>query len=236
LLNVTAVCLLLAAATVWAPPPPPPPPAAAAAQKPAAWQKPAAAQKAESAAQKESLKALEQPLPKVLDPQLELLRKVRSGLSGVSIVEGTVKRFSGDFEAGARHPYSYLSEVRLSKEWLAVPPEKRIFIIGAGKDSGEVSELAKSLKSDGYQVFFYDFCRPLCSSHAVGAMFGTSGRTMLYRTPSAELSKYVEVEIATARFLEGLDKQVVLISTTELLAGAKFAMQVAETPTPSPAK
>jgi hypothetical protein len=64
-------------------------------------------------------------------------------------------------------------------------------------------------------------------------MFGTSGTTMLYQTSSAELSKYVEVEVATARFLEGLDKQVILISTSELLA-AKFAMSVAKMPTPTP--
>ena len=63
-------------------------------------------------------------------------------------------------------------------------------------------------------------------------MAGTSGQIMLYRTPSAELSKYVEVEVKTARFLEGLDKKVVLISTNELLAG-KFAMYVANMPTPT---
>jgi hypothetical protein len=66
-----------------------------------------------------------------------------------------------------------------------------------------------------------------------GAFFGTAGSTLLYHTPSAELSKYVDVEVATARFLEGLDKQVILISTSELLA-AKFAMHVANMPTPTP--
>jgi len=200
-------------------------------QKPAAWQKPAAAQKAASA----------QRAASAAHPQLELLRKV-SGLSGVSIVEGTVKRFSQDFEAGARNPDRFLSEVRLSQpalvsEWQNTPREKRIFVIGAGKDSAKVSELAESLKSDGYKLFFYKFCGQssgaLCSSQAVGAFFGTADRTMLYHTPSAELSKYVEVEVATALFLEGLDKQVILISTSELLA-AKFAMYVAKMPTPTP--
>src|SRR6266481_7007730 len=114
-------------------------------QKPAAAQKAASAQRAASAAH----------------PQLELLRKV-SGLSGVSIVEGTVKRFSQDFEAGARNPDRFLSEVRLSQpalvsEWQNTPREKRIFVIGAGKDSAKVSELAESLKSDGYKLFFTSF-------------------------------------------------------------------------------
>jgi hypothetical protein len=176
LLNVTAICLLLAAATVWAPPAPP---AAAAAKKPATWRKPTAWQKAASAAR----------------PQLELLRKV-SGLSGVSIVEGTVKRFSQDFEAGARNPDRFLSEVKLSQptlvsEWQNTPREKRIFVIGAGKDSATVTELTKSLKSDGYTAFFTSFCGQsgaLCSSKAVGAFFGTAGSTMLYHTTSAERS------------------------------------------------
>jgi hypothetical protein len=152
-----------------------------------------------------------------------------------------VKRFSQDFEAGARNPDRFLSEVRLSqpalvKEWQNTPREKRICVIGAGKDSAKVSELAESLKSDGYKLFFYKFCGQsgaLCSSKAVGAFFGTSGSTMLYHTPSAELSKYVDVEVGTARFLEGLDKQVILISTSELFA-AKFAMHVANMPTPTP--
>jgi hypothetical protein len=185
-----------------------------------------------------------QPLKQVAGPQLKLLQKIHPGLSatGVLVVEGSVKRFSTDFEAGAKHPDRFLSEVRSSQstlvdDWLAAPREKRIFVIGAGKDSAKVSELAKSLKSDGYEVFFYKFCRQssgeLCSSQAVGAMFGTSGSTMLYQTPFAKLSKYVTVEVATAGFLEGLSDKVVLISTPELLA-AKFAMYVANGPTPTP--
>jgi hypothetical protein len=170
------------------------------------------------------------------DPQLLVLLQRVSGRSGYSIVRGTVKRFAHDFEVGARNPSRYESKIspELLSEWKAVTPDKRIFIIGAGKDSTEVSELAESQKAQGNAVFFYDFCRPLCSSEAVGAMFGTSGRTMLYNTPSAELSKYVEVEAATARFLKGLDKQQpVLISTEELLAG-RFKMYVANMPTPTP--
>ena len=159
-----------------------------------------------------------------------------------SVVEGTVKRFSQDFETGAKNPKSYLPQVspELLSKWNKVTQKKRIFIIGAGKDSAEVSEAAKSLEAQGNAVFFYDFCRPLCSSEAVGAMFGTSGRTMLYHTSSADLSKYVKVEVATARFIDGLAKPVILISTEELLAAAAFKMHVVEmrmpTPTPSPVK
>jgi hypothetical protein len=61
---------------------------------------------------------------------------------------------------------------------------------------------------------------------------------MLYHTPSATLSEYVTVEVAIARFLEGLDRQLILISTPEFLYASKFFMHVAETatPTPSPVK
>jgi hypothetical protein len=81
-----------------------------------------------------------------LAPQLKLLHKIDSRLSRVSVVEGSVKEFSKGFEAGARDPGRFLSEVRLQRpallsEWLAAPQEKRIFIIGAGEDSAKVSEL-----------------------------------------------------------------------------------------------
>ena len=70
-------------------------------------------------------------------------------------------------------------------------------------------------------------------------MCGTSGITMVYQTPSAELSEYVKVEAATAGFLEGLNDKVVLISTPELLAASidrskTFVMYVADMPTPTP--
>jgi len=200
-------------------------------QKPAAEQKPATAA---AAAERAAFAA---------HPQFELLSKVVPGLSpgGVRIVDGTVKRFSQDWGDGARNPNRFLPEVRRSQpelldRWENTPLKKRIFVIGSGEDFPKISERAQSLKSEGYDVFFYKFCRPQCSSQAVGAMAGTSGQIMLYHTPSAELSQYVDVEVAEARFREGLDKKVVLISTTELLAG-KFAMQVAEMgmPTPSPA-
>ena len=179
-------------------------------------------------------------------PEFELLSKVVPGLSGsdVSIVDGKVKRFSEDFEDGARNPNRFLPEVRLNQpelldKWEKTPPEKRIFVIGSGEDFPKLSEKAQSLESEGYTFFFYKLCRPLCSSQAVGAMAGTSGQIILYRTPSAELSKYVEVEVKAARGFEGegLDKKVVLIPTNEFLAG-KFAMLVAEMqmPTPSPVK
>jgi len=219
--------------------------AAAAAEKPKPADKPAAAAAAAEKAKPADKLAGAAPAAEkaafAANPQFELLSKVVPGLSsgGVRIVPGTVKRFSVDFEDGFRHPERYLPEVRSSQRgllerWENKTQDKRIFVIGAGKDSAKVSEWAESLRAQGNEVFFYDFCRPPCSSEAVGALFGMSGRTMLYNTPSAELSKYVEVEVATARFLKGLDKQaVVLISTEELLAG-QFRMYVANMPTPTP--
>ena len=147
-----------------------------------------------------------------------------------------MKRFSEQFAPGARDPDRFLSEIppALLREWNDKLPEQRIFVIGAGKDSVEVSKFAELRKREGYSVFFYDFCRPLCKPEAVGAMFRKSGHTVLYQTPSAELSKYVEVEVETARFLDGHDKQVILISTEELLAGSFQMMYVANIPTPTP--
>jgi aryl carrier-like protein len=166
------MCLLLATSTVLVE-----------AQKTAALQKAPAAKKPAWAPRKaeSTRKAPEQPRPKVLDPQLELLYKISGHSPRPWVVEGTVKQFAHDFQTGAKDPDRFLSEVRsnqpaLVKEWEAAPREKRIFVIGAGKDSAKVSELAEPWKSDGYAVFFYDFCRPLCSSQAVGAMFGSPAK------------------------------------------------------------
>jgi hypothetical protein len=150
-----------------------------------------------------------------------------------------VKGFATGFEAGYRNPDRFQSEVQpdLLSEWKNVPRDKRIFVIGAGEDSAKVSEIRESLKSDGYAMFFYTFCSEgggaLCSHEAVGAMFAKSGWTVLYETPYAKLSEYVAVEAAMARFLEGLDKQVVLISNDELLGGY-FALHALNMPTPTP--
>ena len=162
-----------------------------------------------------------------------------------------MKQFSKRFEAGFRNPGQFLPEVRLHQpqlvsEWLASPEEKRVFIIGAREDKAVISKLAESWKSDGYAVFFYDFCRQangeLCSEQAVGAMFGTSGFTFVYDTLAARKSPYVPVEIATARHLAGVDSRAYLISSSELRDsisdGVQFAMYMAEepAPTPSPAR
>ena len=158
--------------------------------------------------QAEQRSGLVLPLKQVPDPQLKLLHVIDSGLTRFSVVRGRVKEFSKKFEAGARDPGRFLSEVRLHRpellsEWLAAPQEKRMFIIGAGEDTAKVSEEAERLKSNGYAVFFYQFCRQssgaLCSDEAVGAMFGTAGQAMLYHTEFATASKYVKVEVATAR-------------------------------------
>jgi len=205
----------------------------------------AAAEKPKPADKSAAMAAAAEKAAVAANPQFELLSKVVSGLSPgyFSIVPGTVKEFSQAWEAGAGNPNRYLSEVRLSQpalldQWENTPREKRIFVIGSGEDFPKISEWAQSLKSEGNTVFFYKFCRPLCSSEAVGAMARTSGQIMLYRTTSAELSNYVKVEVGQARFREGLDKRVILISTEELFAAKTFQMHVAEMqmPTPSPVK
>jgi hypothetical protein len=182
---------------------------------------------------------LEQRLKQVAGPQLKLIQEIAPGFSPPAIVEGSVRQFATGFEAGARNPDRFLSEVPpdLLSKWTKVPRDKRIFVIGAGKDSARISEWTKLLRSDGYEVFFYEFCSEgggaLCSHETVGAMCAKSGLTVLYETPSAKLSKYVQVEIATAGFVEGLNDRVFLISNEELVAG-HLAMYVVNMPTPTP--
>src|SRR5215510_4561685 len=193
----------------------------------------------QTAALKQSAE-LEQRLKRVAGPQLKLLQKIAPGFSPPAVVDGSVKRFATGFEAGARNPDRFLSEVQpnLLSKWTKVPRDKRIFVIGAGKDSAKISEITESLRSDGYAVFFYKVCSEgggaLCSHEAVGAMCAKSGWTVLYETPYAKLSEYVQVEIATAGFVEGLNERVFLISNEELFAGHFVAMYVANMPMPTP--
>ena len=150
LLHATAMCLLLAAATVWAQPAR----LISEALRGSIIEKPALlgsrGQLGES-----TFKTLE-----MAGPQLKLLQKTPPGFSPPAIVKGSVKQFATGFEAGFRNPDRFLSEVQpdLLSEWKNIPRDKRIFVIGAGKDSAEVSEIAESLKSDGYAVFFYKVC------------------------------------------------------------------------------
>lgn len=186
------------------------------------------------------LENLRERLEAIRDPNLELLKNVDPTISGLQVVSGSVKRFSKDFQAGASNPQRYLSELKKSqpallKKWLETPVERRIFLIGAGKDGKGIGKTVELLKSKGFQVFFYDFCRQskgaLCSSKEVGAMFATSGNTILYKSSLTFLSEYVKVEAATARFLVGADKKVILLSSSELLLSVqgptKFTMFVA---------
>ena len=189
-----------------------------------------------------------QALKQLPDPRLKLLHMIGSGLSRISVVEGRVRRFSKGFEAGFRDPDGFLPELglhrpELLREWRDASQEKRIFVIGAAENKAEISEWAKSWKSDGHPVFFYDFCREssgiLCRDEVVGAMARTSGVTFVYDTPAARDSKYVAVEVATARYLAGVDRRVFLISSFDLRGSfydkTGFAMYVANMPMPTPA-
>ena len=163
LLHATAMCLLLAAATVWAQPARLISEALRGSiiEKPALFgsrgqlgestfktleQTAAPKQSAtfktleQTAAPKQSAE-LEQRWKQVAGPQLKLLQEIPPGFSPPAIVTGSVKQFATGFEAGARNPDRFLSEVQpdLLSEWKNIPRDKRIFVIGAGKDSAEVS-------------------------------------------------------------------------------------------------
>lgn len=158
------------------------------------------------------------------------LQEVDFGVQAFDLVEVSVKAFARAFRQGADDPPAALGRLagepaRLAREWLAVPRERRVFVIGAADDAPRVQALQAEL-GPRWRVFFYKHCEQaggaLCASSAVGGFFGSSGRTVVIESPSARASDFVRVEIASARRALGLQRSFLLLDTLQLQrAGAR---------------
>ncbi len=140
--------------------------------------------------------------------QLRDLQSVTRRVGRINFVTSDVKQFVSDFSEGARDPTHYIAQQSLiSREfadlWLRTPVEKRIFLIGAGKDAEMIKAVQAQFNRDGYTVFFYQTCVTvygrLCDSAVVGAFFGSSGKAFLVDSLAAEASRYVPLVIAAAQ-------------------------------------
>jgi hypothetical protein len=167
------------------------------------------------------------PVGKRLSPQqknlLIPLKELGSG-SAVKLVRIRVNQFYRGFLKGAVDPDRHLGfmrarQPRLVDTWLNTPKSKRIFIIGSGSDSELVDRYSRDRQKHGYQTFFFLDCKPsLCNDADVGAMLATAGDVFYSNTPSAQQSRFVEVELAAARRHLGYqEKGPILIPAVELL-------------------
>jgi hypothetical protein len=131
--------------------------------------------------------------------------KVFGIISKFMFAKAHVKKFGKKFMNGTKEPSAYLDILRkrnpqLVEQWLSVPRNKRIFIVGAGKDEVAVSKISDHYKNDGFETFFYKDCvqflKMLCSEEEVGVLFATSGHVIAIKSPYSDVSPYIQVELA----------------------------------------
>lgn len=159
------------------------------------------------------------------------LKELGSG-PAVKVVRIRVNQFFRRFLKGADDSDRYLGfmrarQPRLVNAWLNTPRGKRIFIIGSGSDSELADRWSRDLHNHGYQTFFFRDCKPiLCNDADVGAMLATAGDAVYLNTPSAQQSRFVEVEIAAARRHLGYqEKGPIVIPAVELLETIRTQFQ-----------
>jgi hypothetical protein len=184
-------------------------------------------------------------------PVLRALSDAGSTMHWIDFVTVDVQRFGRDFRQGFDRPDQTLDALRgthddLLQAWRSVPRERRVFLIGSGADAPAAQALRQRLRGDGYEVFFYDFCRaggrPLCPSPAVGAFFASSGQTLVLETGRAAASGYIRLEVAVAQRLRGQRPPFMVLSSDDVrragegsgraaaFAGWRYALTQARSP------
>ncbi len=72
----------------------------------------------------------------------------------------------------------------------------------------------------------------LCESETVGAFFGSAGHAVLVNSAAAAASRYVAVEVATARRIQGAGPRVIIVSpievTVRMLSGGTLGVLQAD--------
>ncbi|MDO9312111.1 MAG: hypothetical protein Q7T85_10535, partial [Nitrosomonas sp.] len=154
--------------------------------------------------------------------------------SKIMFAKTSAKEFGKDFIAGAKEGNLRLDKLRnkspkLVEPWLAIPKEKRVFIIAASQNQSEALLLKETLQKKGFECFYYRFCEhiqnELCDSKEVGAFFSTAGHVVTIKSRHSEASSYIPVELAvTDKFING---GVVIIFTPEDLIKSATALNVA---------
>ena len=116
-----------------------------------------------------------------------------------------VMPFAQDFIKGAMNPGHFIHEERkrsapngrnfsILERWRAAPNERRIFITGERRDQRTVNLLKSILAPQGFELFFYLDCKPLCAPTTVGAMFNSSG-TVFHIESRGKRGEFVPIEV-----------------------------------------
>lgn len=157
-----------------------------------------------------------------------LARSFGFGTQREAIVSISVKAFASKFLYGARNHEQFLqgssdsasasaNNAALITRWTRTDKGKRIFVTGAHSDYAYVKALQARYEQDGYVLFFYLECLPLCQSETVGAFYATSGAAIHINSPSAAKSEYVPIEVAVIMSLEGKQPMIQLSTADGLI-------------------
>jgi hypothetical protein len=157
------------------------------------------------------------PKPRVGASPPDVLAQFASRASSNTLIYPTetvpvdVQHFREKFKQGTLYPQVTLlleklywkginpANHELLSKWESTPKSKRVFVTGSSSDHKYVQTYRDQAEVEGYRLFFYKDCLPLCSEAAVGALFATSSRWINIDSPGAEKSRYIPVELALIR-------------------------------------
>ena len=140
------------------------------------------------------------------------------------VVTREQKQFLTRHSRGAAAPDRYLDScvnAGFSRAWRLAPAERRVFLIGPGKDAQRLRAYATELRSRGYLVFFYldwEVNGQLCPSEVVGAYFATAGEAVVSQSLNASESLFVPIEITLAQRLRAGEELWYVYTPAELLS------------------
>lgn len=172
----------------------------------------------------------------IMSPAVNMLERAFRVVPKVVVVTSDVRRFSSNFRMGAR---DYRTAFNLEKQqlpflgsatygltefglnnslidrWMATPRDKRIFVTGARSDTAYAQLISERYANGGFELFFYQNCKPLCDESTVGAFFGSSGQVIHIESPAAEQSVFVPVEVGLVAELNGTGRRILVIDSRE---------------------
>lgn len=87
-----------------------------------------------------------------------------------------------------------LKTAQLIERWTNTPKEKRVFVTAARSDEWRVQSLKALYGPEGYELFFYTDCVPLCEHETVAAFGRTADTRLDVLSPAAAESLHTQVE------------------------------------------
>lgn len=169
-------------------------------------------------------------------PIVKALENTSTGTPYITFVQTRVKQFFKAYAQGARNPDEYLRRARSThpqvvSRWEGTPLDRRIFLVGAGKDDPFVRNYIHESEKDGYTVFFYKDCEHTafasCDDAVVGAFMASASRVLALVSSASEASLFCSPETVFAQRFRAGRKLVIMISPADLTSLAEEVTRTA---------